>query len=256
MHRSTQKLMTVAAMMAACGGLTAHAAPSDHVNRFYMITVPPAQDSAFRKGMQVWEKCLRDHRARHTTWAWSRETGDLNNQYVFEVDFGSWSAMDSKDPAGKACGPIFDSDVAPHFTRAWSWIGKDMPKLSHPGDMKEIPAFVYVLSVKVKPGHGEDFRESIGKYTAAAAKTGWSGHWSTQEVLAGGKGAADYDIVWPNRSWADIGTEPDPSTRQMMENVYGKAAAEANRKMFMESIEDSWSAIFSYDKDLSYIPAK
>jgi len=197
---------------------------------------------------------LVEHGATRAMWAFDQVTGNLDH-YVFESGDTTWAAMDAHDPAGKACGPTFVSAVEAHFSKGTSWVAQDMPKLSHPGALKHMDYF-YVASVKVRPGQGPDFEEALGKFAAAADKTKWDANWDTMGIIAGGRGAADYDMVWPNKSWAEMGEDPSPSAKAMMEHVYGKAAAAANRKRYLAAIEHSWSSIYKYDKDLSYIPAK
>ena len=68
---------------------------------------------------------------------------------------------------------------------------------------------------------------------AAADKTKWYATWDAMGIIAGGRGVADYHMVWPNKSWAEMGEDPSPSAKAMMEHVYGKAAALANRKQIM-----------------------
>jgi hypothetical protein len=254
MHKNTFRVMAIAVAVFASGGLAAQAAAPAAVHRFYEITVAPTQDHAFREGIKTWLQCLHQHGATHAMWAFDQVTGNLDH-YVFESGDTTWAAMDAHDPADKACGPTFVSAVEAHFSKGTSWVAQDMPKLSHPGAMKHMDYF-YVASVKVRPGQGPDFEEALGKFAAAADKTKWDANWDTMGIIAGGRGAADYDMVWPNKSWAEMGEDPSPSAKAMMEHVYGKAAAAANRKRYLAAIEHSWSSIYKYDKDLSYIPAK
>lgn len=254
MHKNTFKVMAIAVAAFASGGLAAQAAAPAAVHRFYEITVAPAQDHAFQEGIKTWLQCLHQHGETHAMWAFDQITGNLDH-YVFENDTTTWAAMDTHDMAGNACWPTFVSAVEPHTSKAVSWVAQDMPKLSHPGAMKDMDYF-YVASVKVKPGQGANYEEALGKFAAAADKTKWDANWEAMSVIAGGRGAADYNLVWPNKSWAEMGEDPSPSAKAMMEHVYGKVAAAANRKQYLAAIEHSWSSIYKYDKDLSYTPAK
>ena len=130
-----------------------------------------------------------------------------------------------------------------HISKAMSWVAQYMPKLSHVDAKGGIPAYVFVANIKLKPGHGPAFEEALGKFAAAADKIKWDGYWFTQQVVAVGHGAPDYNMVWPNKSWAEIGQDPNPSAKALMESAYGKAGAAANRKQYLDAIEHSWSSI-------------
>jgi len=252
---AVRRMLAVAVAVIAAGGVSAHAAESGSVSRFYMVEVAPAQDQAFQAGMKTWLKCLHEHADTRSLWAWSAETGDLG-RYVFESDTRTWAGIDERSPAGKACSGDFNTDVMPHVSKAVSWVARDMPKLSHDAAKGAIPAYVFVANIKLKPGQGPAFEEALGKFAAAANKSKWEGYWFTQQVVAGGHGAPDYNMVWPNKSWAEIGQDPSPSAKAMMESAYGKAGATANRKQYLDAVEHSWSSIYRFDKELSYIPAK
>lgn len=101
-----------------------------------------------------------------------------------------------------------------------------------------------------------DHHDAAKKYTAAAAKTHWEGHFSGWDIQGAGQGAEDFVLVWPNKNWADIGHDPSPSIKQMMASVYGKKAAAAIHEDFVTSLADSWSDAWSYEKDLSYKPGE
>ena len=253
---AVRRVLAVAGLLIAAGMGAAHAEESAPVSRFYVVEVAPAHDQAFRDGMKAWLKCMHEHSAAHALWAWSAETGDLG-RYAFESDTKTWAGIDAMDPADKACGGDFTTGVMPHISKAYSWVAEGKPKMSHmDAGTSGMPAFVYVLDVKVKAGQGASFTEAVEKYAAAATKSKWEGQWFADAVTGGGRGSADYILVWPNKSWAEIGQEPNPSIKAMMEKAYGKTQAAAIRKQFFDAIDHQWDGIWSYNKELSYIPAK
>lgn len=254
-NNAVRRVLIVAGLLIAGGVGSACAEAPAPVSRFYVVEVAPAQDQAFQDGMKAWLKCLHEHADTRGLWAWSAETGDLG-RYVFESDTRTWAGIDERNPADKACGGDFNTGVMPHISKAYSWVGERRPKMSHAGMDGAMPAYVYVLDIKVKSGQGASFAEAVEKYAEAAAKIKWEGQWFTDAVTGGGKGSADYILVWPNKSWAEIGQEPNPSIKAMMEKVYGKAQAAAIRKQFFDAIDHQWDGVWSYSKDLSYIPAK
>jgi hypothetical protein len=242
-------------VLAASWGVAQAAGPPP-VTRVYVVEVPPAQDHVFNEGMKSWEKCLHDHGAKRAIMAYDAETGDMG-RYLFLEPHAAWAEMDTHDPANKACEPTFRSEVLPHFTHGFSEIAELNAKDTYmPGGDADPPPMQWVDVFRIKPGQGEAFHEGLAKFAAAAAKIHWQGHFAGFDIDGSGRGGEDFVLAWPNKSWADVGQQPKPSTKEMMESVYGKAAARANHDKFFGSIAEDWSDAWSYDKDLSYIPGK
>ncbi len=241
------------AVAAAAGAV--HAADSGAVSRMWLAEVTPAQDQAFREGIKTYAQCLHQHGARQTVWAWSAQTGDVG-RYAFVVDAKTWAGLDFMDPADKDCDPVFNTSVLPHTGKWTSWVAERMPKLSHmAADSEAVPAFAYVYYVRIKPGHGPALMQAMEKYANAARSSKWQGQWFVRQNSGGGRGMPDFSIIWPNASWAEIGKEPNPSLKAMMEKAYGKAQAAAIRKQFMDAIAEQWDGVWRASKELSYIPA-
>lgn len=249
------RLAGLGVALAASVGLAQAAAPAS-VTRVYVVDVPPAQDVAFGEGVKTWEKCLHDHGGKQAIVAYAAETGDLG-RYLFLETYGAWSGMDNHDAADKGCEPTFRSEVLPHFNHGFSEIAQLNSKETYmPGEDADPAAMIWVDAFRIKPGQTDAFNGAVAKFAAAAAKTRWPGHFAGYDIEGSGQGAEDFVLVWPNKSWADIGQDPNPTVRQLMESVYGKAAARANHEKFVGSIAEDWSDAWSYDKDLSYAPGK
>jgi hypothetical protein len=103
-------------------------------------------------------------------------------------------------------------------------------------------------------GQGHNFHAALEKLAAAAAKKHWEGHFAGYDVMGSGEGGEDFLMVWPNKNWADAGTETKLSAKDMMYSVYGKSAAETNRRRFVQTIAEDGSDVWSYDKQLSVTP--
>ncbi len=250
---SLHRLAGLGVVLAAALGL-AQAAGADTITRVYVVVVPPAQDEAFNQGIKDWQKCLHGHGAKQATMAYSAQTGDLD-RYMFLESHASWADMDNHDPANKACSTIFVSEVIPHSGQAFSEIAVLNAKESYmPGGDPDPAPMIWVDAFRIKPGQTDAFNDAAQKYTAAAAKTHWSGHFAGYDIEGSGQGAEDFALLWPNKNWADIGQDPTPSMKQMMESVYGKKGARAYHDKFVGSLAEEWSDAWSYEKDLSYIP--
>ena len=242
------------AVLASMG--LAQVAGATSLSRVYAVEVPAAQDHAFNEGVKTWAQCLRSHGTHRTTYVYDAQTGDLS-RYLFTNHYSSWADMDAEDAAGKACRSTFVSEVLPHVGNAYSEIGELNAKDTYaPAGGSDPPAILWVNAFRIKPGRKAAFHEALAKLAAAAAKIHWEGHFTGFDIDAGGQGAEDFAMVWPNKNWADVGTDPNPSAKDMMYKVYGKAAAEANRRKFLATIEEQWSDAWSYDKELSIVPEK
>ena len=255
MKLNSRQLSIGAALLAAAFAL-AQAASAGPVTRVFVIEVPPAQDHAFNHGLKSYEKCLRAHGASHATYAYDSETGDTD-RYLFLEPHNAWGGMDAHDPAGKACHALFDSAVLPHFSQSFSELAELNAKDTYlPGGDSDPTPIMWVESYRIKPGQEPKFTDALAKLAAAAAKAHWEGHFAGYDIEGAGQGGEDFVLVWPNKSWADVGTDPSPSTKDLMESTYGKAVAAANHRNFVGAIAEYWSDAWSYDKDLSYLPGK
>lgn len=250
------RLIGSALLLGAAIGLAQAAAPATTITRVYVVKVPPAQDHAFNEGVKAWDKCLREHGTNRTTYVYDSETGDVT-RYLFLSVFTSWGAMDTRDPAGEPCLAIFTTSVQPHASHAFSEVSVLNAKDSYmPGGDPDPWPIMWVDAYRIKPGKGPAFNAALAQFAAAAAKSHWQGHFAGYDIEGGGKGAENFVLVWPNKSWADVGTDPSPSAKDMVTSVYGAAAAESSHQKFTDAIAEHWSDAWSYDKDLSLIPGK
>lgn len=248
-------LAAVTIVLAASVGLTQMAAATD-LSRVYIVVVPSAQDHAFNMGVKAWEKCLRTHGTKQTTYAYDAQTGNLS-RYLFLNEYSAWSGMDASDAAGKACRGLFVSQVLPHVGDAYSEIAERNDKDTYmPGDDADPPAILWVDAFRIKPGQVPAFHDGLAQFAAAAAKTHWMGHFAGWDIDASGRGGEDFVMVWPNKNWADVGTDPSPSAKDMMDSVYGAANAAAMHQKFMATVHEVWSDAWTLDKDLSLIVAQ
>lgn len=248
-------MLSVAGLSLAAGLGVARAGGTHSVTRVYVLTVPPAQDYSFRQGIKTWEKCMGHHGYARELLAYDAETGD-QTRYAFLLPFPSWGAMDQHSPAAKACGGTFSNAISPHFSGAYSEIDQPAPKQSYdPANEMSSSPMVWVSAYRVKPGMMRQFKGALAKFAAAAAKTHWDGHFAGYDALGSGQGGDNFLMIWPNKSWADIGTDTSPSAMKMMHQVYGKTADDIY-KQYTAAIAEDWSDIWRLDKGLTYTPGK
>jgi hypothetical protein len=250
-------LADLAVLLAASIGLAqaAGSAPAA-VTRVYLIQVPPAQDHAFSAGIKTWESCMRSHGVKQATYVYDAETGDVT-RYLFLNEYGAWGAMDTHEPAAKECRDVFSADVIPHVGNAYSEVAELDAKATYMPASDAAPApLLWVDSYRIKPGQAQNFRDAVEKFTAAAAKTHWASHFAAYEINGAGQGGEDFVMVWPHKSWAQVGQEPTPSIEDLMIRAYGRTAAKANHGKVLKAITEHWSDVWQYDKDLSLTPAE
>lgn len=243
-------------VMLAASLSMAQAASPTAITRVYIVTVPPAQDHAFNEGIKSWEKCLHDQGAKQAIVAYDAQTGDLG-RYLFLERHSAWSEMDNHEAADKACAPTFRSEVLPHFTQGLSRFAALNAKDTYmPGGDPDPAPMLWVNAFRIKSGQAQAFGDVMAKFAAAAAKVHWHGHFGGYDVEGAGEGGLHFALVWPNKSWADIGRDPTPSIKDMMDSVYGKAVSRALHAKYAAAIEAQWDEAWSYEKDLSYVPGK
>lgn len=253
---SKHGLAALAVVLAGSMGLAQAAAPPTPVTRIYIVEVPAPQDHAFNVGVKTYDKCLRDHGTKQVTYVYDAETGDLS-RYLFLNPFSSWGAIDAHNPASKACRATFDTAVLPHVGEAFSEFSEPNAKDSYmPGGDPDPAPILWVDVYRLKYAQGRAFHDVVAQFAAAAAKTHWEGHFSGNDIEGSGQRGIDFTLVWPNKSWSDVGQDPSPSAKDMMESVYGKDAAEAMHQKLIAATEQHWEDAWSYDKDLSLVPGK
>ncbi|MGA9422558.1 MAG: hypothetical protein WBW61_09355 [Rhodanobacteraceae bacterium] len=254
--------MSVASALALSAVASTYAADAKKpvVSRDYTDTVMPADQQSYEAGAKAYNQCLREHGSKHTWTAWVHETGDVY-QYSYVAGPYTWADFDTMHSIGKACDATWRSQANPHLKGEISVFMVDQPEMSHmprDWDKQAPPALIEVDYFTLNAGHDADeaFTAGVKKIAAAATKSNWPYYNRTLQVQYGGEGAPDYIMVFPGKSWADLGAEPDPGLWKMVEGVYGKADAAALRKSLNDAIKNVSSHVDSYNADLSYIAGK
>jgi hypothetical protein len=232
----------------------ASAAP---VTRVVSVMVPPAQEQAFNQGQSRYETCLRKHGEAHSMYAYEAASANLS-QYFFLEPHRAWSGMGGHDPAGKACHKLFEHAVLPHIGQIHSdFTVPDARDTYMPAGEASPAPILWVHVYRLKVGQTRKFTDALAKLAAAAARAHWDAHFYGMHAVGGGRGDdANFVLVWPYTSWADIGKARNPSMKEMMVRAYGKRAAQVNRRKFCAAVAASWSYVWRYDKALSYLPGK
>lgn len=230
------------------------------VNRDYTDTVAPADQQAYEAGIKAYNHCLHEHGFKYTWTAWGHETGD-DYKYSYTGGPYTWADFDTMHSTGKDCDATYRAQVNPHLKSETSAFMVDQPELSRmPAgwDKQAPPALITVTYYTLNPGHEADqaFTAAVTKITAAAAKAKWPYYYRTLKVQGGDEGSPDYILVFPQKSWADYGTEANPSVWKMVESAYGSTDTAALRKSLNDAIKTSSEHVDSYSADLSFTAGK
>ena len=83
-----------------------------------------------------------------------------------------------------------------------------------------MPAFVEVLTFRLRYGASGEFNYLIKKINEAINKSDWPVHYAWLTTVSGGK-LGTYTLVFPRKNWADF-KEPEKPFPAMLEGVYGR----------------------------------
>lgn len=158
----------------------------------------------------------------------------------------NWAEMDKKDPAGNACRATAINFIMPNVENEETTLSRNLPEFSR--KTPDSANLIWVTFFKVK--NSENFLDVV-KNVSSAIKTqegDFRGYWS--HVLGGGPDAADYFVVEPFNSFADL-DKPKDSPWKVYEKVNGKKAADAIRAKASDSTEKAWSYLYTLEKSLS-----
>ncbi len=117
-----------------------------------------------------------------------------------------------------------------------------------------MPAFLDVLTFRLRYGGDREFNYAIKKVTEAIKKSNRPDHYGWLTTVSGGE-LGTYILVFPHENWADF-REPDKPLWAMLEGVYGRVGAEKLRKAFSKTVLSGSSEILSFRADLSYTPGQ
>lgn len=213
------------------------------------ITVKPGQERQFLAGVKLWNECyLKNNGTYH--WAlWHRVQGQ-GSVYVLSGILPNWAAMDENDSASQTCRTMAVQLIQPNIESTDYSITQRMSGFSN-YVMKESTELIRVIYFKVK--NNDDFIDAYSTLQAGLKGTGFEDViWS--RVIDGGPDSPDYFIVLSYDGFSDL-NNPDPQFEggpwKKFEELKGKKAADALRAKARNSIESSWSYLYTLNRNLS-----
>jgi hypothetical protein len=187
---------------------------------------------------------------------WETLSGDHTGTYVVGRVGQHWSDFDKPAIPEQADLEEFNKVIGAYVQSVVTRYYEFLPKVSKPTDSTVPSKFSEVLTFRVRPGKGEDFRSAMARATEAIEKTKWPVHYFWYALASGGT-VATYVLVLPRTNWADFEEKPGMKPfDEMLKEAFGSAEADSITKRFDSSIESETSEIVQFRPDLSYLPNK
>jgi hypothetical protein len=230
---------------------------SKNIARIYTIKAKPGEgqqwEAAFKK-LEAWE---HQQNLPGTLYVWSVISGENFGDYILGTFGHDWKDFDEMQARGEkvGVGKEIGETVAPYtesvtisyyaFQRDLSTTPPDPNKPPMP--MSEVNFFT------LKPGGLAPAINAIKQVNAAIKKTHWPGGdtpggWY---VLENGGEGPQLVLSGGLRNWAAL-QPPSPSFFEMLEQVYGKAGAQAIGHEFYSHVRSESNELIRYRPDLSY----
>ena len=227
--------------------------PPMMVAKSHFISVSPAQALDFEAaytGHIQWHADMNDTWYWHT---WQIVNGKNLGGYIMRTGNHQWSDWDEHAEFSEADGAHFWKNVAPFVQDISSVMLVSNLEISNwPADYG-IPAMVDVTIFHLKGGYDRAFYSAAKKLHEAIVEKEMPFTYSWSSVVSGGDGPAMV-LVFPYKSWADMGADMEVPFWKMIEEVYGEFETDMLRKMFPKSVSSQENFIAAYREDMSYNP--
>jgi len=231
-------------------------AQSDQGNLFEVVTLvaKPGMTAKFEQGLKQ-------------VYAYAKSHGDTNPVSAFEVMYGpddgnvillipfKWDNVDHPPSYEAGIGPVIEKNLDPYVSSAHTSLMRILPKLGNPSPANSAPQKFYeIITVRIKPGKGDDFFAAVGQLSAAEEKYNPSPNpVEIYETVAGGD-ADEVVVAIGHPSFVDIGHE-GKSNMEVLTQAYGSPAAISIENLLSSTIAREDVTIDRYRADLSYTPS-
>ncbi len=222
--------------------------------RAFFLTIKPGMTQQFEA---AYKQHIAWHRQQNDTWewhTWQYETGAQLGQYLVRTPGHHWEDFDAHAEFSAADTADFSAGAGQYVESVSSTFSRVLPKVSRWPEGDAMPAFVEVLTFRLRYGAGREFNYAIKKINEAINKSDWPVHYAWLTTVSGGK-LGTYTLVLPHKNWADY-QDPEKSFEAMLEEVYGRVEAEKLLKAFTKSVLSESSQILRFRPELSYTPSQ
>jgi hypothetical protein len=108
-----------------------------------------------------------------------------------------------------------------------------------------------VNTVRVRPGHDEEYREARRILVEAQKKANPNAH-SVLYVVAAGLPNGTYLVFTPRKSLAEL--DPNPTVAKAVQDAMGEDNAKKRQKLLAESVISTETVIYAFSPRMSYVP--
>lgn len=129
-------------------------------------------------------------------------------------------------------------------------LNEAMSYASGPVDISKM-RFFSINTVRVRPGHDEEYREAR-KILVDALKKANADTNSTVYSVAAGMPGGTYMIFTPRKSLAEL--DPNPAMGKAVQDAMGEDKSKKRQKLLSESVIGTDVSIYAFSAKMSYVP--
>jgi hypothetical protein len=111
--------------------------------------------------------------------------------------------------------------------------------------------FFSITTVRVRPGHDEEYREARKILVDALKKANSDSHTAFYSVAAGMPGGT-YMIFTPRKSLAEL--DPNPAMGKAVQDAMGEGNTKKRQKLIADSVTGTDVSIYAFSAKMSYVP--
>ena len=111
--------------------------------------------------------------------------------------------------------------------------------------------FFSVNTVRVRPGHDQEYREARKIIVDALKKANADAHSAFYSVTAGMPGGT-YLVFTPRKSLAEL--DPNPAMSKAVQDAIGEDNTKKRQKLLTDSVISSETSIYAFSPKMSYVP--
>jgi hypothetical protein len=223
------------------------------VSRVFFVTPKAGMEMQFEAAVK---KHAEWHAQKKDPWRWDArftETGRRTGEYVFIAGGHQWKDFDNPPVPAKDDGEHFLTTVGP-YVDTWSSLflvtRRDFSRAEAGTPPPPISTVVYFY---LKIGQTAKFANSQRQIREALDKTNAPTRSWWYQVSGAGRNTT-FVVSIPRANWAAFEGMGGPTARERVEQVFGRARADAIYEALDESIEYTETKITVARPDLSYIP--
>ena len=258
----------VGALLFAVLGVTS-AVPAGAQSQPAAQTSTPAVLMIYREEVRPGKGSV--HAANEAAWAAAFAKGQAPVQWLgmtslagpseawFLSGYPSWEAFERTEAEMDANAAFtadedkFSGNESDMLSRTSVIAAAYRPELSYQANIS-LPQMRYMMVevFRVKPGHGDEFRNTWEVIIAAHGKAKMDEHWAVYEMDAGGQDLTFF-FFYPRKSLAEIDKSGPMHTSDTYRNAVGEGGRQRQREMTRQSVEMAQTLVFQLRPQMSLL---